>query len=413
MQKLSLFVGIVYLAISQAAPSGSNFTTLAAALEDAEKFILHFNDTYNFPSLVFGLSVKNKPVIKKAWGFADLENWVPAKVSTRYRIASVTKTFTSALIGQLVDQGKVHYNDPISRYLPESIFPTKSWQGHPVNITVRQLLSHTAGLHITDVERDFTHVSHPQTITQMIGQFKDEPLLFEPGTNFGYSNYGFQLAGAIIESVTAKPFPVVLTEFLHAHQLDSSYVGDLWTILHNSARSYMSKNYTELKENVPSLLEEVYFVDGYWASGGVVSNVDDLLHYGQLMIDAYHGRPNAGECFVSCVCRFKPRFNNLSFLVISKKTLTEMWTAQTHQAQIPFSVQSEYGFGWCVATSNNTKLAHQDIFWHEGGLLGDSAMLVVYPQEEIVGVALVNKGVIIELLDMVVHTVENVYDLVK
>lgn len=66
-----------------------NFTSLNEALQDAEKFFMKFNETLNFPSLVFGLSVKGKPVMKKVWGQADLENSVPAKLITKYRLGKL------------------------------------------------------------------------------------------------------------------------------------------------------------------------------------------------------------------------------------------------------------------------------------------------------------------------------------
>lgn len=65
-----------------------NFTSLANALTDVEQFFLKLNETFNFPSLAFGLSVKNKPVIKKVWGRADLENNVLAKLNTKYRLGN-------------------------------------------------------------------------------------------------------------------------------------------------------------------------------------------------------------------------------------------------------------------------------------------------------------------------------------
>ncbi len=63
-----------------------HFTTLAEGLADAERYMLQFNETFNFPSLAFGMAVRGKPVICKAWGRADLENSVAAKLSTKYRL---------------------------------------------------------------------------------------------------------------------------------------------------------------------------------------------------------------------------------------------------------------------------------------------------------------------------------------
>lgn len=81
------FAGIIVASNAQRIKiEHKNFTSLDEALKDAESFILKFNETFNFPSLAFGLAVKGKPVMKKVWGRADLENNVFAKLSTKYRL---------------------------------------------------------------------------------------------------------------------------------------------------------------------------------------------------------------------------------------------------------------------------------------------------------------------------------------
>ena len=76
------------------------------------------------------------------------------------------------------------------------------------------------------------------------------------------------------------------------------------------------------------------------------------------------------------------------------------------------TIKSDYGLGWVVA-HENPQLKHPHIVWHAGGLTGASSMLLVYPDEEIVGVALCNKGNIVGLDQMILYAVENLYSLVK
>ena len=160
-----------------------NITTLSGALHDIEEFILNTKENYNAPSIAFGVSVKGKTVLAKAWGFADLENEVPAKVTTKYRLASVSKQFTSAMIGKLVDQGLVHYDDPLSKHVKLTDFPKKTWQGKPVKITIGQLLSHTAGIRFS-LPTDFTNIVRADNVTMGIRKFANDPLIFEPGTAY-------------------------------------------------------------------------------------------------------------------------------------------------------------------------------------------------------------------------------------
>src|SRR5699024_4804621 len=148
---------------------------------------------------------------------------------SKYRLASISKTFASALIGHLVDQGQLSYDTPVNQILRPQDFPVKRWRSpgeksdHSVNITVRQLLSHTAGLHITKTS-DFDNVTVTHNTTSMIHKFKDEPLHFKPGTRFKYSNYGFQVLGAVIEAVTKRTFVAMMRDFLHQHNLTETKV---------------------------------------------------------------------------------------------------------------------------------------------------------------------------------------------
>ena len=82
------------------------FHNLSEAIAASEKFVTTLKDMFNLPSLVFGISVRGKTIWSKSWGSADLENQVNATLDTSYRLASISKTFTSVLIGTLVDQGK-------------------------------------------------------------------------------------------------------------------------------------------------------------------------------------------------------------------------------------------------------------------------------------------------------------------
>ena len=95
-----------------------------------------------------------------------------------------------------------------------------------------------------------------------------------------------------------------------------------------------------------------------------------------------------------------------------------MWTTNTPPSKEMefvanhYQINSKYGLGWIVA-SDNPKLKHQKLMWHAGGTPGVATMLIVYPDEEIVGVAMANKGGGQDLAPMIMYTAENVYNLVK
>lgn len=142
-------------------------------------------------------------------GEADEQNHVPLRPGTIFRLASVTKQFTAMLILKLRQCGLLGLDDPICPYLIPRFIKAcpAAWR----TITVRQTVTHTSGLVDTQNLPDFyVLLSQPTTTQAIIQRFIDLPLLFPPGTGWSYTNAGFVLAGAIIESVTGQGYGAVL-----------------------------------------------------------------------------------------------------------------------------------------------------------------------------------------------------------
>src|SRR5699024_7127683 len=100
--------------------------------------------------------------------------------------------------------------------------------------------------------------------------------------------YGYQLLGAIIESVTGKSFQRIATEFLRSHGLNSSYVETADLLIRNRARHYRTCSSCS-QGNAPTLLrEDLLVAEGYWSSGGLLSTVGDLLKYANGLVDSYN-----------------------------------------------------------------------------------------------------------------------------
>lgn len=132
------------------------------------------------------------------------------------------------------------------------------------------------------------------------------------------------------------------------------------------------------------------FLNGWWPAGGLVATLDDLLHYGQLLIDAYKGRPGA---------------------ILSQATIKTMWSTHINSSSLPmFTENSNYGYAWFNSQHNQL---NRFIVFHSGGILGLSAQLTIFPNEEMVGVTFVNKGVVIEGEQIILYAAQNLYHLVK
>jgi len=172
-------------------------------------------------------------ILLHGYGYADLENMVPVNPETVFRIGSVTKQFTALSILQLVEQGKIDLDAPITAYLPD--YPT---QGHTV--TIHHLLTHTSGIKSYTSLEDYTKF-HRLDLTdeELLARFADQPFDFSPGEKFQYNNSGYYLLGMIIGKVSGEPY----RQYVHDHifgplgMIGSMYCDPI-AIVHDRARAY-------------------------------------------------------------------------------------------------------------------------------------------------------------------------------
>ena len=171
-----------------AAERGDIFAAIVAEARDAA----------GSPGLSAAVALDGELIWSGASGLADIENGVPATAVSVYRIASISKPVAAAAVMQLVAQGALDLDAPIQEYFPA--FPEKE---HPV--TVRHLLTHTSGIrHYNPGEMDMK--DHFDTVEAGIDIFKDDPLLFEPGTEYSYSTYAYNMLAGAVESVSGLSF---------------------------------------------------------------------------------------------------------------------------------------------------------------------------------------------------------------
>lgn len=156
------------------------------------------NDLFSGVVLV---SKDKQPVYLKAFGMADYENGKENKTDTKFDIGSINKDFTAVAILQLHEKGLLNLNDNIGKYL--DVFPKDALD----KVTIRQLLTHSSGFgDYFMIPGVIPRLSELITIDMLIETFKDEPLLFEPGTDRQYSNAGFAVLGAVIESISGMSY---------------------------------------------------------------------------------------------------------------------------------------------------------------------------------------------------------------
>jgi D-alanyl-D-alanine carboxypeptidase len=141
----------------------------------------------------------------KAFGKADLASNRAAEPGTRYAVGSISKQFTVAAILLLQEEGRLSLDDKVAKYFPNL---TQANQ-----ITIRQVLSHTAGYEdFAPQDYLIPEWTHPTTPAAVLEKWAKKPLNFDPGTRWQYSNTGYVLAGSIVEKVSGKPLVAFLRE---------------------------------------------------------------------------------------------------------------------------------------------------------------------------------------------------------
>jgi serine beta-lactamase-like protein LACTB len=155
----------------------------------------------NVPGLSVAVGVAGEMVWAEGFGWANLERRTPVDPATRFRIGHVSKALTSAGVGLLREQGRLHLDDEIQAYVPT--FPKKAWP-----ITLRQLMGHTAGvMHYRDDEWGDKPSTFCARASDGLKTFANDPLLFKPETEYRYSTYGWVLVSAAVEAVAQEAFP--------------------------------------------------------------------------------------------------------------------------------------------------------------------------------------------------------------
>lgn len=282
-------------------------------------------------------------IVSRGYGWADLENRVPATDSTVFRTGSLTKQFTAAAILKLAQEGRLSLNDDLNLHLPD--FPT---QGH--RVTLRHLLNHTAGI------RNYTALGQRWLSVQplelsheeLVALFRDEPFDFAPGEGWSYSNSGYYLLGMVIEAVSGVAYDAyVESELFEPLGLrETRYCWEL-PLIPNRARGYAFSS--QGLENARPL-----GMSQPGAAGAICSSVRDLLTWERAL--------RAGE-------------------VVGP----EDYLAMTAPDGPPVEGGPTYGFG--LARSGDGPRAR---IGHSGGINGFAAELVHFPAADLTVAVLAN-----------------------
>ena len=305
-----------------------------ARADEVDDYIARQLKAYKLPGVALAIVRDGKIVKAAGYGLADRERNVAVTPATVFKIGSVSKQFVATGIMLLANDGRLGLDDPVSKYLqgtPESWTP----------ITIRHLLTHTAGL-----VRESPAFDPNKNISDadIVGAVYRVPLRFAPGSKYEYSNTGYWALAEIIRVVTGRPWSELITQriFTPAGMRVTAPTNATPTLA-NRAVGYTGNDNLKIADDWVALRP----------SGAFLSTVLDLAKWeATLYTDA----------------------------VINEATRRQMW----EPVRLTDGTTAEYGFGWHV-----DRVAGRRI-WHGGGLPGFSAQYVRFPNAGVTVILLTN-----------------------
>ena len=318
-----------------------------AKIESMEHVLSAWMSKQGIPGLSVAVAVDGSVVWSGGYGLADLEGSVPARADTVYRTASMGKSITATAAMRLVEEGKLKLDEPVQTYCPA--FPRKPWP-----LTAHHLLTHTGGIRHYggphDAEEQASTV-HYSTVIEALAPFKDDPLQFEPGTQYLYSTYGYGVLGCVMQGAAGAPFlEVIRRNVFEPAGMSHTRDDDPSVIIPHRAAGYVRVNgelrnakHIDMSNRLPA--------------GGYVTTAPELAAFAARFIDCK---------LVSCATR----------------------DAMLRELTLKNGDTVNYGLGWGILEDAS---GHPDgRAFHGGSSPGASGMLYIIPARRLAVVILSN-----------------------
>src|SRR2546427_1923607 len=293
----------------------------------------------HIPGLSLAVVRDGQIVLAKGYGLANVELQVPAKPETIFQSGSMGKQFTATAVMMLVEEGKLSLADCITKYFPDA---PASWQ----NITVRHLLTHTAGT--TDYPSDFDF-RRDYTEAELLTRAEAIPLAFQPGEKWSYSNLGYVMLGILIHKVSGKFYGDFLQErvFRPLGMTTARIISEADIIPNRAAGYRLVKGELKNQEWVSPSLNTT-------ADGALYLTVYDMAKWDAALYTEK---------------------------LIKKSSLEQMWTP----VNLNNGKTYPYGFGWSL---NEVRGHH--IIEHSGSWQGFKSYIARYVDDKLTVVVFVN-----------------------
>src|SRR6202140_5707401 len=271
------------------------------------------------PGLALLVSRGGQVIRAQGYGMANVELQVPVKPETIFQSGSVGKQFTATAVMMLVEEGKIGLDDPLTKYFSDA---PASWK----EVTVRELLSHTAGF--GDYPKDF-NFRKDWTEDELLKLVESIPLAYPPGTKWAYSNLGYLTLGILIRRVTGEFYGDFLQQrIFHPLEMNSTRIISEADIIPNRAAGYVLVK-GELKNQE-------------WVAPTVNTTADGSLYFSILDLARWDAALYTEN-------------------LLKRSSLDLMWTPARLNNGQPNKGRS--GFGWFIEERNGHRCIHHDGAW--------------------------------------------------
>lgn len=312
-----------------------------------------------------GMSVivlrKGAVVFEGAYGLADLERRTAITEKTDFRLASLTKEFTATAVMLLAKDGKLDYDDAITKFYPE--FPE-----YGKKVTIRELLNHSGGLldyedlydeEMKGVAADKVPQIHDDEILRMME--RQSKTKFEPGTKWEYSNTGYAVLAMLVERVSGKSYPEFVQERIFAP------LGMKSSVAYVAGKNEVPRRafgYRRAKDGKGWDFSDQSSTSAVLGDGGIYTNVEDMANW------------DAGL-----------REHKL----LSAAEMRDALKPAALEAKGPHDEPAQYGFGWYVNPYVDARGARHERMWHYGETCGFLTSIQRLTGDEITVVVLANR----------------------
>ena len=257
------------------------------AVEDGRELVRDSLTYQNLPGISVAVGINGDIVWAESFGWANLDERVAVLPDTPFRIGTASTALTSAAVGLLLEQGRLKLDDEIQQYVPT--FPRKEGP-----VTLRQLMGHVSGVATDAGDQGPLFVHRCERPMDALPFFAGLPLLFEPGTYFEYSSYGWILVSAAVEAAAGKPFLAFMREQIFEPLGMNGTVADSSTEPIADRATHYFPRFASNPDNGLDVMRPVDY-SCYSGAGVFLSTASDLVRFGMAINSGMLLRPGTVE----------------------------------------------------------------------------------------------------------------------